>query len=156
MNQFHAYVLVEALSSIAIILSFALNTVQSTVPHMLTIYDRHACATPAHGNVHALASQDHFKITDASRAFTLDSISSRSTACVIVMCHSFVFSAAVANLFVAPTIISSVSSVAFINAQAAVTFAVSVTSANASIPSSFVSSASKNEAVVAFNTDRFA
>lgn len=51
---------------------------------------------------------------------------------MIVICHSFVFSAVVANLFVAPTTISSVSSVAFINAQAAVTFAVSVTSAQSS------------------------
>jgi len=49
-----------------------------------------------------------------------------------------------------------VSSEAFINAQAAATFVASVTSAQASIQSSFVSSAIKNEAVVLFNTVIFA
>lgn len=64
------------------------------------------------------------------------SIWSRSTACVTLIYPIFVFSVAVANLFVAHTFISSVSSTDFMKAHAAPTFVASVTSANASIPAS--------------------
>lgn len=68
------------------------------------------------------------------------SIASKSTACVTVICHNFVFSAEVANFFVAHSVISSVSSTDFINAQAIATLVASVTSANASIPDNLVAS----------------
>lgn len=60
------------------------------------------------------------------------SIWSKSTACVTVICQSLFCSVVLINRLVAPSVISSVSSVAFINAQALATFVASVTSAQSS------------------------
>lgn len=60
------------------------------------------------------------------------SIWSRSTACVTVMFASFPCSVESINKLVTHSVISSVSSVAFINAQATPTFVASVTSAPSS------------------------
>lgn len=60
------------------------------------------------------------------------SIWSKSTACVTVIFASFPCSVESINRLVAPSVISSVSSVAFINAQALATFVASVRSAQSS------------------------